>query len=220
MTIKPRLTDILEPEGWQRSAIDRPIKPINNLFTKAFGWRQAPIQTAADMAIKQSHISIGDIGCGSGNTLRTWAREIGFLTAGHKVDSSLIGVNKYDYSRASTSPATLAAIENHTLKYIVADATNMPLKDHTLDVSLAYTTIEYCSDPGSWMKEMLRVTRPNGVIFFTADTRTQFRPTHPLPQLLHEVDFEQAPSIMPMNVETVSGNTTYMTLVRLVVPAV
>lgn len=214
--LKPN--DVIPPEGLLRSAIDRPIKDVNFLFERAFGWHNAPIQTAARIALEQGGVSLGDIGCGSGNTLRTWAREVRHGIC--RADSvSATGVNLYDYSDQSGFPLTRAACADGTIRYIIADATDMPLEDGSLDVSLAYKAIEHCNNPAEWLLAMMRVTRPGGAVFFTADTHTQFRPNDPLPSLLRDMSFGQEPMVEHARIGTTAGNVVYSTLGRLVVPA-
>ena len=219
MPQKRKPHDIIPPENMPRSAIDRPIQDIDGLFAKAFGWRDAPVQTAARMALEQGGVALGDIGCGSGNTLRTWSREVRHAAC-RANGVSTTGVNKFDYSDQSGYPATVKACADGTIRYIVADVVEgIPIEDGSLDVVLAYRSIEHCADPSGWMCEMLRVTRPGGSVFFTADTHTQFGRGNPLPDLLQSTSFAEEPALEHACIETQLGNVFYLTLGRLALPA-
>ena len=50
--------------------------------------------------------------------------------------------------------------------FILADATNLPFKSETFDITLNYGAVNGFDDPGSALKEMVRVTKKGGKIIF------------------------------------------------------
>jgi ubiquinone/menaquinone biosynthesis C-methylase UbiE len=50
--------------------------------------------------------------------------------------------------------------------FILADATKLPFKSETFDISTNYGAVNGFTDPGSALKEMVRVTKKGGKILF------------------------------------------------------
>jgi SAM-dependent methyltransferase len=58
------------------------------------------------------------------------------------------------------------------------DGTVIPLKEQSVDCALATEVFEHCSDPEGVMREIARVLRPDGLLFFTVPF---FWPLHTTP---------------------------------------
>jgi SAM-dependent methyltransferase len=213
-----RDTDIIPPGNMPRSALDRPIKDVDRLFSDAFGWNKSPTQAAATIARTQGKVALLDLGCGAANTLRTWGRAVSLATPCALGSISLTGVDKYDYSRDSGYPATIAACESGAISYIVADATDMPIEPNSADVTLAYTVLSHSDEPVDWVRAMLRATRAGGIIFFTAASHPQYEVGAPLPEFLRSVGDGRQFAVAHAVIETQSGRLGEMTLCRLEVP--
>ena len=48
---------------------------------------------------------------------------------------------------------------------VVGDGFGLPLKDASVDVSFSSNVLEHVPDPGAFIDEMVRVTRPGGVVY-------------------------------------------------------
>lgn len=61
------------------------------------------------------------------------------------------------------------------------DGATIPLEDNSVDCAMATELFEHCTEPESVMREILRVMRPGGILFFTV----------PFIWPLHDVPFDQ-----------------------------
>ena len=109
-------------------------------------------------------IALVDVGCGTGNTLRTWLEAL----QPHISDPegiSATGINLYDYSDQSMFAETHEAIQGGKVKYLVGDAQSMPeVPSESADVVTACMVLRV-QDPIAMLDEMVRVARPGGAIF-------------------------------------------------------
>lgn len=75
---------------------------------------------------------------------------------------------------------------------IIADGTNLPFKDNTLDYVLSSHVIEHFFDPIAAIQEWLRVIRPGGYVFMIAPHQDRIydklRPTTPISELIQRHD--------------------------------
>lgn len=98
-----------------------------------------------------------EVGCGTGVVLRQIALRVG---AGGRV----VGV---DPSRTLIQAAG-RILQDHALRRRIAlrqaDGARLPLPDGRFDATLAVTVLLHLADPLAVVKEMVRVTRPQGVV--------------------------------------------------------
>lgn len=95
--------------------------------------------------------SVLDVGCGAGH----WGRGLQrYMAEG----ATLTGI---DHAEAFVESAAQAT---PTATYRVASATALPFDDDTFDVSTCQTVLIHVPDPGAVVREMLRVTKPGGVV--------------------------------------------------------
>ncbi|MFE2044407.1 class I SAM-dependent methyltransferase [Streptomyces sp. NPDC059477] len=90
--------------------------------------------------------TVVDVGCGTGDLLRRWARE------GH--GGRLIGVDR--------SPAAVAGTRGHRIGVVRGDACALPLRDGSADCLLERHMLYHVSDLGQALAEARRVVRPGG----------------------------------------------------------
>lgn len=93
-----------------------------------------------------------DIGSGTGYFLNIMRRR-GFNCVGIDLSENMIRQLK------STYP---------DLTVHIADARGLPFSDSTFDAVISIETLRYFSDRGSLLKEIFRVTKPEGLVFITA----------------------------------------------------
>ena len=63
-------------------------------------------------------------------------------------------------------------------KYLTANTNALPFKDNSFDLLFSNLTLTWCLPPSATFKEWLRVTKPNGAIFFSTfgpDTLKELR---------------------------------------------
>ncbi len=85
-----------------------------------------------------------DIGCGTGNHLRLF-RESGLNAAGLEPSIFML-------KRAKEKLETKG-------KLILAKGEELPIKDKAFDLSVLFTTLEFCQNPADVLKEAGRITR-------------------------------------------------------------
>lgn len=169
-----RSRNIISPEGFPRIHLDRHIAIANQFFRNTFGVRYSPIQSAVDVVRRTGTVSLFDDGCGTANTLNTWGLAVAEGTACSPDQISMSGISLHDYRQESVNPATVQACRDGRINYMVGDAAHLAeMADNSVDVTLAYTSLDYAKDPIAWLKEMLRITKPGGYIYFDAPIKKE-----------------------------------------------
>lgn len=104
----------------------------------------------ADLAGVTAGQRVIDVGCGPGALTTELVRRVG-ATAVSAVDPS--------------EPFVEAARERHRgVDVRRATAEQLPYDDATFDAALAQLVVHFMADPGAGLREMRRVTRPEGVV--------------------------------------------------------
>lgn len=106
-----------------------------------------------------------DVGCGTGTVAITAARR-GATVTGVDVAPPML-------ERAREN-AAIAGVED--VEWREGAATDLPVEDDAVDVTLSNLGHMYGDPPGAAARELLRVTRPGGRIGFTAWTPTALYP--------------------------------------------
>lgn len=107
------------------------------------------------MKSQNPDIQLLDVGAGSGTISATLARAI------PQGKVSAVDVNEDILPRARTV-AEEAGISN--IEFQVADAHKLPFPDATFDVVHCHQVLCHLADPWVVLKEMLRVTKPGGIV--------------------------------------------------------
>ncbi len=97
-------------------------------------------------------IQILDIGCGAGFLSNALAGE-GFSVSGIDLSESSLAVAK-------------AKDQTGTVKYLKADAYELPFADSSLDVVTSTDFLEHVSEPRRVLQEVTRVLKPGGYFFY------------------------------------------------------
>lgn len=92
-----------------------------------------------------------DLGCGTGMLLSELARRSGFAVG---IDSSL---EMLELARKRRGNAAL----------VLADADHLPFADRSFDAVVSVTLLQNMPNPAATVKEVARVTKPEGVLIIT-----------------------------------------------------
>ncbi len=107
-----------------------------------------------------------DAGCGEGYGAALLSRP------GARGTPSVVGV---DYDAATTAHARSAHGGQRTA-YVRGALTALPLADAAVDLAVSLQVIEHLWSPGDYVGELVRVTRPGGVVVLSTPNRLTFSP--------------------------------------------
>lgn len=91
-----------------------------------------------------------ELGCGGGHVTRYVATECGLSCTGTDVDPEMVG-----FAREQTKG--LASV-----RFMTADATNLPFDDASFDLALSFGILHHINDWPTVISEVSRVLRPGG----------------------------------------------------------
>ena len=100
-----------------------------------------------------------DIGCGGGKNLERFAKQIG-------KDGCVFGI---DYSEVSVEKSTdlnKQAIDDGKVKVLQGSVSEMPFEDESFDIVTGFETIYFWPDFINDLKEVNRVLKKDGLVFF------------------------------------------------------
>ncbi len=124
---------------------------------REYMWREDTIQMLAKwLGLKQGMIAV-DVGCGLGYLGRAYWKYFGKggLYCGLDLSDRLV--------RAASRLAEEWAIDGAAM-FSVADAYAIPLDDNYADMTMCQTLLMHLKSPERALKEMIRVTKPGGVV--------------------------------------------------------
>lgn len=139
-------------EGWY-TAIDHPIALLRAENAVRAPWVAEVLQEHF-----RGSTNVLDVGCGAGFLSNYLAQKNHQVTAIDLSQSSLEVAKQYD----STS----------SVKYIHADAYQLPFADACFDVICAMDILEHVEHPARLIQEASRVLKPRGIFFFHTFNRT------------------------------------------------
>lgn len=90
-----------------------------------------------------------------------------------QVARSVVGVELY-------ADVLKHAASNHSrsnIRFLAADAHYVPLRDASFDVVVSFETLEHCSDGEAFLKELVRLLRPNGILLISSPDRDIYSPS-------------------------------------------
>jgi ubiquinone/menaquinone biosynthesis C-methylase UbiE len=100
-----------------------------------------------------------EVGCGTGEDARALAALL----------SPIGQVMGLDYSQTMTNEATRRASSGSlTVSFIQGDAYALPFENNTFDAAYSLLTFDILERPADALREMVRVTRPGGIVFVSA----------------------------------------------------
>ena len=96
-----------------------------------------------------------NVGCGPG----------GFSAIAHRAGAEVWGVD------ASPEAVALAAVRTPNAHALLAEAEALPLPDRSFDIVYCYSTLEHVTSARRAVCEMVRVLRPDGVLYLHTPNR-------------------------------------------------
>ncbi len=98
-----------------------------------------------------------DVGCGVGH----WAQ---VLASALPADAQVIGVDRDPLWVDKATERVAALAMSHRFQYRLSDAQTLPFSDASFDLVTCQTLLIHVADPAAIIAEMVRVTRPGGLV--------------------------------------------------------
>jgi SAM-dependent methyltransferase len=131
--------------------------------TRDHWWHDDFIEMVAKRWRLEAARSILDVGCGIGH----WSRVLAPRVA---TDARLIGVDREPRWVEEAARRTAAAGLSERFTYRVGVAESLPFDDGAFDVVTCQTLLIHVRDPAAVLREMVRVTRPGGLVIAAEPT--------------------------------------------------
>ena len=129
------------------------------------GWYAAAAGPATPSEVRPAAPrSVLDAGCGEGYGAG--------ILAGAGPSTVVVGL---DYDAVSVAHAT-ATYGGSRTAYIRGALTTLPLPDAGVDLVVSLQVLEHIWSPGAYVRELVRVTRPGGVVVLSTPNRLTFSP--------------------------------------------
>ena len=108
-------------------------------------------RTMLDLIPREPSVKILDLGCGHGHIL-SYLREKGRDAYGLDINAD--------------------SLKHRNLKgyFVCGDAHNLPLRDNSLDVVLAFELVEHLKEPRRALEEIRRILKRRGILLLTSPT--------------------------------------------------
>lgn len=140
---------------WQKVPPDYYQKGVAKNFLQRL-WHKRKIETFARLIGKGNFSRILDVGCAGGMT----TNEISKIFP----ESKIVGVDIYKEA------VTYGRKIYPHIKFLVADAHNLPFDNNSFDLCICYETIEHVEEPQRVLSEIKRVTHKNGRAIIAMDS--------------------------------------------------
>ncbi|WP_296880083.1 class I SAM-dependent methyltransferase [uncultured Methanobrevibacter sp.] len=146
-----------------RELIKNARKPVGKLGHKILDRMNESHESMAQWGVTHFEISedskILDIGCGGGRNIQRFADQI-------SENGRVVGI---DYSEVSVEKSTKLnqeAIDRGTVNVLQGSVSEMPFYDETFDIVTGFETIYFWPDFINDLKEVNRVLKKDGLVFF------------------------------------------------------
>ncbi len=97
-----------------------------------------------------------DIGCGAGSYLATYLK---------------FGISKKQITALDLAPQNIEQIQTSGFHAVCADIQNLPFKDSVAEFTIANGVIHHASNPNKAFAELVRITKPEGLIYINVYNR-------------------------------------------------
>lgn len=124
---------------------------------RRFLWRGDTVAMHAQWLGLRPGMSVLDVGCGQGYIGYTWWPFIGGGGSYTGVDSCSGLLEKAAALSSGWAP-------DGSARFVSGDARSLPFPDGSFDWTACQTVLMHAADPGVILSEMIRVTRPGGVV--------------------------------------------------------
>jgi ubiquinone/menaquinone biosynthesis C-methylase UbiE len=118
-------------------------------------WRTATNSAGYLLPALRPGVDVLDVGCGPG----TITADLAARVAPGRVTAVEVTPDALELARAQA-----AALGQHNIDFVVADAHDLHFADHTFDVVHAHQVLQHLADPVAALREMRRVARPGGIV--------------------------------------------------------
>ncbi|MBN1137732.1 MAG: methyltransferase domain-containing protein [Anaerolineae bacterium] len=136
-------------------------------FSRQAGWTRATRQHLYRRANLLRAKRVLDVGSGTGVVTEEMAELTRGEVIGLDIDPAMVAFARRRGRHDRQSQAH-AAQGGHA-EYRLGDAHDLPFPDGWFDVTACHFVLLWCRDPGRAAKEMMRVTRPGGVVLVCAE---------------------------------------------------
>ncbi len=145
-------------------ATDMTLQEWDEQFTRQAGWTRATRTHLYRRANLLRARRVLDVGSGTGIVTEELASRTGGQVTGVDLDPAMVV-----YARA----------RNGRAEYRPGDAHGLPFGDAWFDVTVCHFLLLWCRNPAQAAQEMIRVTRPGGVVLVCAEPDYGGRIDHP-----------------------------------------
>lgn len=140
---------------WNQVPVDYYDRGVKKNLLQHF-WHNRKLEIFKELVGEKKFKKILDVGCASG----VMTAEISKVLP----DSKIIAIDTYH------SAIAYAKQKYPHIRFIVADAHKLPLKDNLFNLVICFETIEHVIDPEKVLKEIRRVLKENGVAIVEMDS--------------------------------------------------
>lgn len=159
---------------------------LNNRI-HSFGMDQAWRRAAVRLAAPQRGDEVLDVACGTGDLTRLFARSEAASVVGADFCSEMLEVaaakTRPEHSRAVDTADRRSEHRIAPVRYIEADAMELPFEDHSFDIVSIAFGIRNVADPSRAIREFARVLRPGGRLVILEFAR----PKNPLVAMVNAI---------------------------------
>lgn len=146
-----------------RELIKNARKPVGELGHQILDRMNKSHESMARWGVSHFEIKeddkILDIGCGGGKNIQRFAEQI-------SDKGRVVGIDYSEVSVEKSIELNRKSIEKGNVNVLQASVSDMPFYDETFDIVTGFETIYFWPDFISDLREVNRVLKPNGLVFF------------------------------------------------------
>jgi len=167
---------------YERQWIDHELVPVEVCYQGVFG-NSTPLARAEELARTPEGLDVLDAGCGTGRWLHGLAAAVR-ARLGQQAAVRATGLNDHDFSAESADPAVRQAMACGDITYDLGYIQNMPYGNGRFNLVHCFEVLYRPKQYVPAVKELMRVTRPGGTVFFNVEAPAQQLPAAQLGALV------------------------------------